>query len=282
MMALAVAEQFPGVQGCWEVAQSHVDIGSGQGCYETRWEMGNKVELSLPPVSALTTRVCRGCPHTGVTGSLAGMGQAAVDPSAGMHWWCALHTGTALLALHCSRAMDSLGQENSLSSAETCWHPCRGAGRSCWILRMEPIKMQPVLLDTDWLRCALPVWQLHLGGDSSPDTLQDGHWHRWKSGFNALMLQAEHFGTGELSFAVGTTTISYQVSVISLTRRSWEGGVGKWHSRFKGSICTKKHQKSHLSTILHGFVISEMQSSSQKTNTARCSSYSCPIDDFHS
>lgn len=49
-MALAVAEQFPGVQGCWEAAQSHVDIGSGQGCYETRWEMGNSGAQFAPSV----------------------------------------------------------------------------------------------------------------------------------------------------------------------------------------------------------------------------------------
>lgn len=33
MMALAVAEQFPGVQECWEAAQSSVGTGSEQGYY---------------------------------------------------------------------------------------------------------------------------------------------------------------------------------------------------------------------------------------------------------
>lgn len=49
MMALAVAEQFPGVQESWEAAQSHVNIGSVQGSYEIRWEMGDKADLILPP-----------------------------------------------------------------------------------------------------------------------------------------------------------------------------------------------------------------------------------------
>lgn len=48
-MVLAVVEQFPGVQECWEAAQSRVDTGSGQGYYEMRREMGDKVDLNLSP-----------------------------------------------------------------------------------------------------------------------------------------------------------------------------------------------------------------------------------------
>lgn len=48
-MALAVAVQLPGVQECWEAAQAPGDAGSGQGYYETRWEMGKKVGLNLSP-----------------------------------------------------------------------------------------------------------------------------------------------------------------------------------------------------------------------------------------
>lgn len=100
----------------------------------------------------------------------------------------------------------------------------------------------------------------------------------------ALMLQAESIlEVRELSFAIVTTTTNYQVSgILLMKRRWWEGDVGKWHSGFKGSICAKKHRDSHLSIIPYVFVISEIQRSSQKTNTARCSSYSYPIDNFHS
>lgn len=64
MMALAVAEQLPGVQGCWEAAQSCVDIGSGQGFNETRWEMGSKVGLNLPPRVCLEQKGVQGVsPH---------------------------------------------------------------------------------------------------------------------------------------------------------------------------------------------------------------------------
>lgn len=73
-MALAVAEQLPGVQECWEAAQAPVDISSGQGYYGTRWEMGNKVDLNLPP------SVCSG--QKGVQGVVS-----TQKPRAVWHRW---------------------------------------------------------------------------------------------------------------------------------------------------------------------------------------------------
>lgn len=109
-MALAMAEQFPGVQECWGAAQSPVDIGSGflwnkMGC-------GNKEELNLPPSVCSDQKGvqwpegCAGdCQHTEITGSLAVVGQAAVDQLSKDELLMFLHKETAPLALQCSGDM---------------------------------------------------------------------------------------------------------------------------------------------------------------------------------
>lgn len=111
-MALAVAEQFPGVQECWEAAQSHVDIGSGQACYETRWEMGNKVDLNFPP-SVCTDQegvqgvVTRSHGQFGSDGTRQGCTDDVLCTKGLLFWLCSAQVpGTSLV------------QENSLSSAE--------------------------------------------------------------------------------------------------------------------------------------------------------------------
>lgn len=182
-MALAVAEQFPGAQECWGAAQSPVDIGSGflwnkMGC-------GNKEELNLPP------SVCSD--QKGVQGAVPTQKSQVVwqwwdrqqwISSARMNCWCSCTKKLLLWLCSAQETWASLVQEDSLSPALTSL-------QGFWqgLFDSEALTHQNAAsFARDWFIKYLLSFTCvtsQSGGQSSPDTLQEGHWHSWRSGFNA-------------------------------------------------------------------------------------------------